>query len=141
MKININIPKLNKLLSKYENSVIDTFIDTYYSSLKQQLKEWKAQVRMLLSTPYTTGRANRLYPFLRTGRLRNSLTYRTTRIHYDRTSKKAIVSYEVNWNPSPAGGANYGEILNSSTKYKDRRFFGWKDRTYNLLYKRIRSIV
>lgn len=140
MKIDLG-KRLTSILKRVEQTAINKYLERYYSRLKQQVAEWKVQVKFLLSVPYNRRHPNNsMYPKLRSGRLRNSLHYRTGRVKYNAATKTAIASIAVTWNNPNPNGEDYGEILNSSTAYADRKFFGWKDRTYDLLMKRLRSL-
>lgn len=114
-----------------------TFINT--------VRLWKMEVRMLLSTPHREGVINiSKYPQMRTGDLRKSLYYKTSAAIKKKTPKAVSMSVYIDWDNNPHGGFDgndYGEKLNSSKKYAGRSFYGWKDRTYELLRKRLRDSI
>ena len=135
--------KVTAILTKAKTNVISRYIAEFKKSIHNTLRDWKAEVRMLLSVPHRKGSpSNGLYPRMRTGSLRRSLSYRVRSVAVNTRTGKARVSIGILWNPDPKGiGKDYGEELNSSQKFSTRRFFGWKDRTYKMLYKRIKEIV
>lgn len=134
--------KLISILTKAKTTIIEKYTKLFQQDLHNNLRDWKAEVRMLLSVPHREGvKSNGLYPRMRTGSLRRSLSYRVKQVTINSRTGKARVSIIVNWGKNPRGTGDYGEELNSNAKWQNRRFFGWKDRTWGLLLKRIKGIV
>lgn len=77
---------------------------------------------------------------LRTGALRNSLSVRRPKLKYVRQLKsgraQANISIPVYFRPLKD---DYGERLNSSSRFKNSSFYGWKDRVEEELSRRIQE--
>lgn len=130
------------IISKRSGTIMDNYIDSFKDRFLNSLRLWKTEVRMLLSVPYTPNEPNTsLYPKLREGDLRRSLSYRSMYIKRKRNGSTAMLRATINWDTRPKSSVprDYGEDLNSSNKFKTKPFFGWKDRTYALLEKRIKQ--
>lgn len=143
--INKILGSINITIGKAKLNVLNQALVVLNKRSHNILRDWKAEVRMLLSVPHRKGtKSNGLYPNMRTGSLRKSLSYRVLSSRITGT-KSALIRAQVIWDKDPkhtgAPNADYGSHLNSSSKFKDRRFFGWRDRTYRLLYKRLTRML
>lgn len=140
--------KLTAIVSKKSREIAQREFERIRGRFLDALKDWKAEVRMLLSVPHMKGVSNTSkYPRLRTGGLRKSLSYRTSTIHKPNTNKYKLVA-RILWDEDPSRftqkgptGVDYGSILNSSDRFKNSTFFGWRDRSQDLLKKRIRESI
>lgn len=144
--------KLEKLGNRLEAIVTQrsiAIVERRFNELKHiflnTLRLWKIEVRMLLSVPHREGTENiSKYPHMRTGDLRRSLYYRSKAVRKKVTPRAITMSVIVDWDNDPHGFGDendYGETLNSGKKFRGRSFFGWKDRTYALLHKRLRDNI
>lgn len=137
--------RLDVIVKKRTEAAVEARFSELKSTFINTVRLWKMEVRMLLSTPHREGVTNiSKYPQMRTGDLRKSLYYKT-RVGVKKKTPKAIsMSIDIDWDNNPHGtfdGYDYGEKLNSSKKYIGRSFYGWKDRTYELLRKRLRDSI
>lgn len=137
--------RLDVLVKKRTEAAVEARFIELKRTFVNTVRLWKMEVRMLLSTPHREGVINiSKYPHMRTGDLRKSLSYRTSAAVKKKTPKAISMSVYIDWNDNPHGGFgsnDYGEALNSSRKYAGRSFYGWKDRTYELLRKRLRDSI
>lgn len=135
--------KIDALVTKRSDKIVQELTPRYINVFKLVLSVWKTEVMMLLSTPHLKGQPNiSKYPQLRTGSLRRSLAYRSTVITRKQGSRQVLLRANINWNPNPKGiGKDYGEELNSSSRFSGKTFYGWKDRTYELLRQRIKQSI
>lgn len=141
-KLDYSSGKWQSIISKAKSKVIAQYAEAIQKKIHITLKEWKTEIRMLLSMPHVKGtRSNGLYPRMRTGSLRRSLSYRTSKVVVSKRTGHAVLRFRTMWDDSPKGTGDYGEELNSSTKFATRRFFGWKHRAHSLLMKRIKGIM
>lgn len=145
-----NISKrLETIVAKRSKEITQREFERVRSKFVNTLREWKTEVRMLLSTPHIAGMPNiSKYPQMRSGGLRKSLSYRTSVSHTPNSTKFKLTATTL-WDTDPSRftttgptGVDYGSILNSDSKrFGDKSFFGWRDRTQDLLKKRIRSAI
>jgi hypothetical protein len=137
--------RLEATITKRSASIMEEKAIALKETFLNVLREWKREVRMLLSVPFTEGRRNTsLFPKKREGDLRKSLYYRSAKVMRKKTPKSIIFRVQVNWDVTPkktANGIDYGELLNSGDRFKGSTFFGWKDRTYTLLEKRVKQAI
>lgn len=132
---------VSAIVTKRTERIMDTYIETYKNNFKNILRAWKTEVRMLLSTPHFPGQPNiSKYPQMRTGSLRKSLAYRSIVVRRNKNARTILLRTTVLWGNDPRGtGEDYGETLNSGKRFRGKTFYGWKDRTYELLNKRIKQ--
>ena len=140
--------KLQAIVSKKSREIAQREFERVRGRFLDALKYWKTEVRMLLSVPYMKGVPNTSkFPRLREGGLRKSLSYRTTTVH-KMNSNKFKLTARIMWDDDPSRftrkgptGVDYGTILNESNRFKNATFFGWRDRSQDLLRKRIREAI
>lgn len=142
----INIDKvtgqIDLVVSKAKLKIMNASINLIKLQLQNTLLYWKNEVRMLLNVSYVGRKNNTLYPFKREGKLRKSLTFRTLPVSVNAKKTRAHIRAKIIWDSDIRGdGHDYGEYLNSSKKFKHRKFFGWKNRTYRLLAKRLKRLI
>jgi len=133
--------QLGAILERASKYYINKHIDSYLEKLSKISENWKTWVKTQLSIRYSKGIKNRsLYPMLRTGALRNSLSVRRPKLKYVRQLKsgraQANISIPVYFRPLKD---DYGERLNSSSRFKNSSFYGWKDRVEEELSRRIQE--
>lgn len=133
--------QINTIVAKRSERIMDTYIENYKQSFKEALRAWKTEVRMLLNVPHFPGQPNiSKYPQRRTGSLRRSLAYRSVIVRKNKNARTILLRSTILWGDDPRGtGEDYGETLNSGKRFRGRSFYGWKDRTYELLSKRIKQ--
>jgi hypothetical protein len=134
---------INTIVTKRSDKIIESNLSQYIDVFKLALRLWKTEVMMLLSTPHMESQVNiSKYPQLRTGNLRRSLAYRSKVVTRKKGSRQVLLRTTINWNPDPKGiGEDYGETLNSGKRFRGKTFYGWKDRTYELLRQRIKQSI
>ena len=138
--------QVQAIIKKRSKEIAQREFERIRSRFLDTLRDWKTEVRMLLSTPHMKGIPNTSkFPQMRTGGLRKSLSYRTSITHRPNTTSYKLTT-KVLWDEDPSRftskgptGVDYGSLLNSANRFKDKTFFGWRDRTYDLLRKRIRD--
>lgn len=147
----LNIDKLlnrvDAVITKRSNSILMNSIEDLKKLYLDTLRAWKSEVRLLLSKPHVEGKPNTsLWPQLRTGALRKSLSYRSHMVIRKKSPRSVVYRVNIIWDKDPQGsygkgptGVDYGELLNSGSRFAGKSFFGWKDRTYDLLQKRIKQ--
>lgn len=134
---------INAIVTKRSDKIIEDTLSQYINVFKIALRLWKTEVMMLLSTPHLKGQTNiSRYPQMRTGSLRRSLSYRSKVISRKKGSRQVLLRVDINWGKDPKGiGKDYGEELNSGSRFRGKTFYGWKDRTYELLKQRLRQSI
>jgi hypothetical protein len=139
------VNKIDATITKRSTSIMETRAKELKDSFLNTLREWKAEVRMLLDIKHIEGvTSTGAYPRKRTGDLRKSLSYRSAKIIRKKTPRSILFRVIVEWDKNPhqtVNGIDYGELLNSGDRFKGSTFFGWKDRTYDLLKKRIKQSI
>lgn len=144
----LNIKKLlnniDATITKRSNTILMNSIEDLKKVYLNTLRAWKSEVRLLLNTPYMPGSTNTtLWPKRRDGDLRKSLSYRSSMIIRKKSPRSVLFRVNILWDEDPKGigptGVDYGELLNSADRFAGKSFFGWKDRTYDLLQKRIKQ--
>lgn len=148
-KVKKLLNSIDAIITKRSQAIVIGVIEEYKKIYLDTLRAWKTEVRMLLSKPHIPGTTNKtLWPKLRSGMLRKSLSYRSSMIIRKKSPRSVLYRVTINWdkdpqtgNPNHKGptGVDYGELLNSSNRFANSTFFGWKDRTYELLQKRIKQ--
>lgn len=133
--------QLSVILERASKYYIAKHIDSYIEKLSKISNNWKNWVKAQLSVQYIKGTKNTsLYPKLRTGALRNSLSVRRPKLKYVRHTQsgraQASISIPVYFKPLKD---DYGEKLNSSSRFKNSRFYGWKDRVQEELSRRVQE--
>lgn len=133
--------QLKVILERSSMYYIKNHIDKYTNKITSVTKQWRKWVKQQLSVAYVKGTRNTsLYPQLRTGALRNSLVSRKvvvkrfTKLNNGRAKAEIIVPVTYTKLKD-----DYGEKLNSSTRFYDKTFFGWKDRVQEELERRIKG--
>ena len=133
------------LLSKKSKEIIDKHVEEYIDRLTQTARDWRKWVREQLSVKRKNSRKPNLTrnPYMRTGSLRNSLSVRRATIAKRTASHRANQVYirvPFSWKKLKGYNTNdYGEELNSGSKFSGSSFSGWKDRSIEELNKRIRE--
>lgn len=133
--------QLHIILERASKQYINKHIDNYVNKLKDISERWKSWVKGKLSVKYIKGTKNTsLYPKLRTGELRSSISLKRPRLKYVKQIKsgkaQASITVPIYYKPLKD---NYGELLNSSLKFKESSFYGWKDRVEQELESRLLS--
>jgi hypothetical protein len=137
--------RLEATITKRSAAIMEEKAISLKETFLNVLREWKSEVRMLLSVPFMEGSRNTsLFPKKREGDLRKSLYYRSAKVMRKKTPKSILFRVQVNWDVNPKktfNGVDYGELLNSGDRFKGSTFFGWKDRTYTLLERRVKQAI
>lgn len=133
------VKQLQVLIERASKYYIKKHIDKYTTRLDSVVSQWRKWVKQQLSVPYVKGERNTtLYPKLRSGALRASLTQRRVQVKKidelgtGRAQAKIIVPITY----AKLKG-NYGDILNS----RNATYGGWKDRVLEVLEQRIKGRV
>lgn len=148
-KVKKLLNSIDTIISKRSQAIVMSKVEEYKKIYLDTLRAWKTEVRLLLSTLHVPGQPNTsLWPKRRTGMLRKSLSYRSSMIIRKKSPRSVLYRVIIEWDKDPQArnpdnigptGVDYGELLNSSDRFAGKSFFGWKDRTYELLQKRIKQ--
>ena len=137
--------KLIAIIERSSKYYIQKHADTYVEKLNNIVRDWRQWVREQLSVRRGNKKFNgTLYPYMRKGNLRNSLT--TRKMQSFGLKKASGRRYQmrlhvpVYWKKLKGFATDdYGEELNSGSKFSNSSFFGWKDRVHEELDKRIKA--
>lgn len=142
-KIKSNKVDWSKIIKQVKADVVLEYARSAQWKLHDVLNDWKALAKAKLSVPYNRNQGSTgWYPRMRTGSLRRSLSYRTHSMRYNEAKSQATLRFSIIWDDDPKSiGFDYGEHLNSSTRYSHRKFFGWKLRLYKKLKQSLRGFI
>lgn len=135
--------QLKVILERSSMTYMKKHLDKYTERVTSNTKKWRSWVRQQLSVLYVKGTKNTsLYPKLRSGDLRKSLI--ESRIQVKKLTKlqggraKAEIIIPVAYHKLKN---DYGEKLNSSSRFANSSFFKWKERVQDELIRRTKGRV
>jgi hypothetical protein len=153
MRVSIDVKtlsaRLNKQLKAKSIKILKERGVLLIATIHKEARDWKAKIRQKLSKPsisrgyigdtknlrhHNSFSQNEGFPMMASGDLMKSLRYS---VRQYTTSKGITISVRRHFVPVDNAGEDYGDTLDT----KHHMLKGFKQRAYNLLDERLRSII
>jgi len=137
---------LNKLIKGLvvgrANDLLEGYTEKVRKNVVAAVRDWRMEVKRLLSVPYRGGVNRGLWPMMRSGALRNSVPlYQVTAARTFAGSKLKLgeSAITVRRRALHAPWTSYGEVLNEWSTHVEHstNLDGWKDRAYAKLHEAV----